>query len=439
MKNNRGLLCVLILLLIAAGWNQVLGTLAAEKEAYQQACNMAEEKMNKGLYQEAIDYYEQALTYKKSPKLYENLLSVHKKYYKKEHSETVKQNYIDALDKAAKIYPKKSQWWIDQMKLYLKGKDFEEANACLKRAESRGAKMEDLKEISSDIIYAFDMGYQLFPQYTEAVNGYYTVSSGTVWSSMDLDGEVLDDSDYFYMSRIGEDGIALQISEEKSEFVDREKVVRGFCSKKVKEAGIYAEGKIAVIDKKDQYTYINLDGRSLDVKFEEAGAFQDGTAAVKKNGKWGIIDDKGNFIMNPEYQDIKLDLALNYRSKGIVIAKQKGVYQFYDKDWKAIGDFSCEEADICLEDGVIAFAKNGKWGFVKMDGTILMEPQYEQAKSFSNGLAAVKKDGKWGFIDKDGQMVIEPQFLEAGYFNERGNCMVSLEEGYYRILKLLFF
>ena len=51
---------------------------------------------------------------------------------------------------------------------------------------------------------------------------------------------------------------------------------------------------------------------------------------------------------------------------------------------------------------------NGKYGFIKEDGTYLFEPIFEDANSFSDGVAPVKKDGKWGIINIDGNWILEP-------------------------------
>ena len=58
----------------------------------------------------------------------------------------------------------------------------------------------------------------------------------------------------------------------------------------------------------------------------------------------------------------------------------------------------------------------------------MIEPQYEDAKSFMNGLAAVCKDGLWGFIDFGNNNVIECQYLEAGYFCSSGVCSVKIQQ-----------
>ena len=49
---------------------------------------------------------------------------------------------------------------------------------------------------------------------------------------------------------------------------------------------------------------------------------------------------------------------------------------------------------------------------------VIIDPQYEDAGSFSQDLAAVKKDGKWGYIDMEGNTVIPFQFDYAFPFSE---------------------
>jgi uncharacterized lipoprotein YddW (UPF0748 family) len=49
---------------------------------------------------------------------------------------------------------------------------------------------------------------------------------------------------------------------------------------------------------------------------------------------------------------------------------------------------------------------------------VVIQPQFEQADSFSNGLARVKIGDKWGYIDTQGKLVIQPQLDEANSFFE---------------------
>ncbi|ANL66450.1 hypothetical protein AMC82_CH02818 [Rhizobium phaseoli] len=56
---------------------------------------------------------------------------------------------------------------------------------------------------------------------------------------------------------------------------------------------------------------------------------------------------------------------------------------------------------------------NGKWGFLKQDGKLLVDPPSFQSQfGFSGGYAGVKVGGKWGILNSDGVMALAPQFDE---------------------------
>ena len=77
----------------------------------------------------------------------------------------------------------------------------------------------------------------------------------------------------------------------------------------------------------------------------------------------------------------------------------------------------------------VAYQDNsGKWGFVSLEGEVMIKPEYEEALSFSNDLAAVKKDGAWGFINHANKMVIENKYVGAGHFADEGTVEVGLGE-----------
>lgn len=74
-------------------------------------------------------------------------------------------------------------------------------------------------------------------------------------------------------------------------------------------------------------------------------------------------------------------------------------------------------------EGLIAVPKNDKYGFVDVNGNLVIPYSYDDAMKFSDGLAPVAKiiDGeeKWGFIDKTGELKIEYQYEDvlSGFSN----------------------
>ena len=61
------------------------------------------------------------------------------------------------------------------------------------------------------------------------------------------------------------------------------------------------------------------------------------------------------------------------------------------------------------------FFNGSKYGYIDKSEEIVIEPQYEDAYSFSEGLACVKIEDKWGYIDKAGKFVINPQYDDAEF------------------------
>lgn len=70
-------------------------------------------------------------------------------------------------------------------------------------------------------------------------------------------------------------------------------------------------------------------------------------------------------------------------------------------------------------EGMAAVEKRDRWGYVDVNGDLVIECQYDDAENFSEGLAAVENDQDlYGYIDKTGKVVIPFQFDDAKDFHE---------------------
>ena len=221
--------------------------------------------------------------------------------------------------------------------------------------------------------------------------------------------------------------------------LDKKEVTRARFEITVQDAGYYSEtsGYVPVkVD--DKWKYLNTDGKYLPGEYDQAGSFYNHKAAVLQGEKWFLIDDTGKTVSD-SYEDIKLDLYGSYAQGGVILAKKGGSYHIYDLEENQIGDFSCDDIDICIDDGLIAFKQGGKWGYVDTEGNVAVKPQYAGAKSFSDHLAAIcDENGHWGFINSKYEQVIGFDYLDAYYFNSDETCMVSAAEGTYQMMRFVF-
>ncbi len=68
--------------------------------------------------------------------------------------------------------------------------------------------------------------------------------------------------------------------------------------------------------------------------------------------------------------------------------------------------------------GGIKIRMGDKWGLIKYNGEVLIEPGYEDINSQINKLHIVKINGKYGVIDLEEKLMLEPIYDQIDYYNE---------------------
>ena len=58
----------------------------------------------------------------------------------------------------------------------------------------------------------------------------------------------------------------------------------------------------------------------------------------------------------------------------------------------------------------------GLAGFIRPDGTWLVEPSFTGVRAFAEGRAAFKEAQRWGYLDAQGEVAVEPGYIEASNF-----------------------
>ncbi|HEY9162860.1 MAG TPA: WG repeat-containing protein [Desulfomonilia bacterium] len=165
---------------------------------------------------------------------------------------------------------------------------------------------------------------------------------------------------------------------------------------------------------KEKWGYINKKGLYvINPKYDGARPFRGGYAPVKKGNAWGMIDKKGRLVIDYSYQDLK-----GFNS-GLAPAKRVGKWGFINKKNKFVLERLWLDAGEFQEG--LAPVKNleNQWGFIDTNGELYIEAQFDEAGEFSEGLAPVRVESKWGFVDKKGRYKINPQYEDAKQFSEK--------------------
>lgn len=127
--------------------------------------------------------------------------------------------------------------------------------------------------------------------------------------------------------------------------------------------------------------------------------FHKGVARIRQGNLFGLVDQKGKILLVPS---IQADEVLDF-DKGLARV-QMGRY--------------VEETEM---GPVIRYRKTG---FVKMDGTYLLEPVYDRIDGFEacwnagKGIARVVKNGKTGYVDHQGKIILPALYDQADRFEQ---------------------
>jgi hypothetical protein len=222
-------------------------------------------------------------------------------------------------------------------------------------------------------------------------------------------------------------------------FIDRAGNKSGVLSSPVGSLSILANNMSAV-SIEDSYGYVKKDlivPNSL--PYEYATPFSSNLAAVKAGGKWGIIRNDFTYLVEPLYDGIKLTEFGTCISGGVIFARQGDYYVMLNNKGEEIAPHRFEEVNTFLMSGQPAAVKlDGNWTFVKTTGELFtVEKSLYEAKSFNNYMAPVTLDGiHWGFMDGYGKMVIEPQFENCKQFSDYGVAPVK-QGGLWTFIKLI--
>ncbi|ANM11271.1 hypothetical protein AMK06_CH02932 [Rhizobium sp. N541] len=130
-------------------------------------------------------------------------------------------------------------------------------------------------------------------------------------------------------------------------------------------------------------------------------------ARILVDGQWIGLNRAGDLVPNPE--DGK---ALVACPSGIKFLHRGNRIQVVGADGEPTVSYLFDDMDISCEFPVSVRYKE-KWGFLKQDGKLLVDPPSFQSQfGFNDGYAAVEVQGKWGTMVSNGVMALAPQFDE---------------------------
>jgi hypothetical protein len=182
-------------------------------------------------------------------------------------------------------------------------------------------------------------------------------------------------------------------------------------------------------DGDSRYMYYDTHGKcAIDLGKSRSGVihpFSEGYAWVRFRGTgWRIVNLKGQHTS--KQQDLNYDEVRDFHDgRAAVLGEDKTVdgnnarYGFVDVEGNVIITPQFLRVDQ-FSDGLCAVSNGGRTGFIDVNGKMVVSQTYrdheDECRRFAHGLAAVYIGRKWGFIDKGGRLVIPAMYRAVGDF-----------------------
>jgi len=318
---------------------------------------------------------------------------------------------------------------------------FYDENGCYKKRICFGVINNQFKEIIPCVFTSLEYEKKIGRFKTEV--GYKTMDGRYV---LEVDGkELLIDKKYKYCKPFNDTcAIVAYVSDEKEKY--------GLIDKKANIVLPPIFSRIDYIDNgmykyklNNLYGLVNSKGNIIvQNKYNYIGEFEDNLALMQiklpyVNGKvlklYGFIDSEGKEILTPSYEFV------GKRNNNFYVVMKNNIWGLFDvekRQLRIIPDVAflgpCRD-ELCNINVGGNFNLNnmkitgGLWGYVSVNGQIIIKPIYEKAYLFSEGIAAVKYNGKWGFVNTKGEIVVPCEYdeFESSFKNGTGRLV---KDGY---------
>ncbi len=430
MKDLGKIIPIVMVVVMCLSWYMLISDRVGVSNEYEKYLEDARGFAQKGITKYAIENYGMALQINDDPDIYVEVSD----YYKSQEKHDERLNWNETFLELHPTEPKAYDALLDS---YYFEEDYEACFDVLIVANKRGISTDYIKELSAKLEYVYRLDRHRFDDVKSYSNNFCAVSQDGLWGFVDRYGTDRIGCKYVQVGAYTQTNMVSVVnSDAMPYFIDKTGAKVLVSDGNYKSFGLLIDNIIAAVRNDGKYTYIDPDCKVLFGEYDYASSINGGVGAVQVNGKWQIINAEGKPLSKMSYLDIKLDeKQIACRLDRLFVSLKEGQYIMVDSKGKQIGDLVFEDAYVFLEDAPTAVKINGKWCFVGVDGKLVSDKKYDEARPFSNGLAAVCVKGLWGFVDSKEKVAITPAFQSAKDFTAKGSCFVKLNDEW-QLLKL---
>ncbi|QIK82721.1 WG repeat-containing protein [Sanguibacter sp. HDW7] len=418
MKSYRVLVLMVLCVSIAAGWFSLARSNATLTGEYDSRLAAGRAAAEIGATREVQEQMRAALAIRPSFEV-ANELAVYLR------DNAPQDMYVDELEKLVAGYPNRPEGYEMLVAAHTKAEEWPEAYAVLEAAAAREVVSTALTTERTGLAYRYRLAPTPYPEITPYTRyDVATILDGSEWAYVNAKGTTLDGR--FDVVSPYWNGERAVVVEGLPRFVD-DKGQTTYVATRAGYAGygIYADGLFDATLKDGTATFLTDAFRPAfgDTVYEEVTTFVGGLAGAKQGGAWSVLD-RGGKVVGSGYAAVAVDESRILVGQDRYFAKVGESFQMFDMAGSRVGDGAYEDARPFDASGPAAVKVGGDWGFVGTDGSMVVAPAFEDARSFANGLAAVRTGGLWGYVDSAGKLVIPATFRDATRFSSEGTALV---------------
>ncbi len=408
------------------------------EQEYQSYLDLARKNAEKNIPYNSINYYQKAFAIRNNDE------SIYREYI--EQTKKFPDNgrkYYEALKKYLNVFPDSVKAYEDVCSYYYNdSQDYHNALKTAKQAKEKGMSSDALKFYYNTCGYMYKVMRSELDEAYSFLGGYALVKRDDRYGYLNASGEyIIAPSKYSKASMMMSGAAAVFDEDEKSWVVINDSgYVVARPSDSLDTLSFLSNGFMPA-SKEGKYTYLtqSLNVDKTKFQYDYCSNFKNNVGAVKKDGKWALVNSKGESITDYIFEDVKLDEFNACVNNGIVMAKTQGKYYFYNTSGVKVSEQGFDDVCQFAEGDKAAVCIDKKWGFADSTGNIVIEPQFDDARSFSMNLAAVNEKGVWKYIDKYLTPRVEGEFSDCKPFSGVGIAAVCMKNGKWSYIKLFFY
>ena len=165
------------------------------------------------------------------------------------------------------------------------------------------------------------------------------------------------------------------------------------------------DGKFGFVDNRGRLRIAN--------RYEAVGDFHDGLAPVRLLGKWGFINVSDQIVIQPTF-----DRIVGMWS-GVIQVSRKEKSGLIDRAGNVLLELRYDSIQR-LPDRNFLIAQNKLKGLARYDGKVLIEPRFDSLQKAGENHVIVRKNGRYGLLTLDGLSVFPMEYDQLIFSPDSG-------------------